>query len=62
MLMRRAARAGVPTTTMLRVMPAGHVAINCYLTCGFECLDPQESAEWNQGQRLDWVWMRLPSE
>ena len=59
-LVEKAAATGL-TTTMLRVMPNNHVAINCYLVCGLQRLGPEESAEWNQGQRLDWVWSRVPS-
>jgi RimJ/RimL family protein N-acetyltransferase len=44
-------------TTMLRVMPDNDIAINCYLRCGFELLGPEEAAIWNEGQRLEWVWM-----
>jgi ribosomal protein S18 acetylase RimI-like enzyme len=44
-------------TTMLRVTPDNDVAINCYLRCGFERLGPEESAIWNEGQHLAWVWM-----
>lgn len=55
----KAAASGL-TTTMLRVTPDNAVAIGCYLACGYERLSSEESAEWNQGQRREWVWMRLP--
>jgi len=47
-------------TIMLRVDPDNQIAIGCYLSCGFEPLGPEESAEWNEGQRREWFWMRLP--
>ncbi|HEU5483286.1 MAG TPA: GNAT family N-acetyltransferase [Microlunatus sp.] len=48
-------------TTMLRVEPDNEIAIRCYPSCGFEPLGPEESATWNEGQRREWFWMRLPS-
>jgi RimJ/RimL family protein N-acetyltransferase len=48
------------STTMLRVEPDNEVAIGCYLACGFEPLGPEESEQWNEGQRREWYWMRLP--
>jgi ribosomal protein S18 acetylase RimI-like enzyme len=59
LLVARAATTGL-TTTMLRTTPDNQVAINCYLSCGFNLLDPEQSAIWNEGQRRDWVWMTLP--
>ena len=47
-------------TTMLRVAPENDVAIGCYLACGFERLGAEESVIWNEGQRREWVWMRIP--
>jgi len=47
-------------TTMLRVEPDNEIAIGCYLACGFEPLGSEESAKWNEGQRREWFWMRLP--
>jgi ribosomal protein S18 acetylase RimI-like enzyme len=58
LLIAEAATTGL-ATTMLRVMPDNIIAINCYLGCGFEQLGPEESAIWNEGQRLEWVWMVL---
>lgn len=52
-LAKEAAASGL--TTMLRVTPDNAVAIGCYLACGFEQLGPEESAEWNRGQRQEWV-------
>ena len=46
--------------TMLRTTPDNVVAIGCYLSCGFVRLPPDEEAEWNEGQRHDWVGMVLP--
>lgn len=43
--------------TMLRVEPDNSTAIRCYLSSGFERLGPEESAQWNQGQRRQWAWM-----
>jgi hypothetical protein len=43
------------------VAPDNAVAIGCYLACGFEPLSTEESAVWNEGQRREWYWMRLPA-
>jgi ribosomal protein S18 acetylase RimI-like enzyme len=59
-LMSKAAETGM-TTTMLRVAPDNAVAIGCYASCGFEPLSAEESAVWNEGQRREWYWMRLPA-
>jgi ribosomal protein S18 acetylase RimI-like enzyme len=59
-LMSNAAETGM-ATTMLRVMPDNAVAIGCYRACGFEPLGAEESAVWNEGQRREWYWMRLPA-
>ena len=58
-LMAKAAETELGTT-MLRTTPDNVVAIGCYLSCGFVRLPPDEEAEWNEGQRRDWVWMILP--
>jgi ribosomal protein S18 acetylase RimI-like enzyme len=58
-LMAKTAGTGM-ATRMLRVVPDNAVAIGCYLACDFEPLGPEESAVWNEGQRRDWYWMRLP--
>ena len=58
-LMSKAADTGL-ATTMLRVVPDNAVAIGCYLACGFEALSADESVVWNEGQRREWYWMRLP--
>jgi ribosomal protein S18 acetylase RimI-like enzyme len=58
-LMVKAAEAEL-ATTMLRTTDDNIIAINCYLGCGFVRLSPEEEAEWNKGQRRDWVWMVLP--
>jgi ribosomal protein S18 acetylase RimI-like enzyme len=57
-LTEKAAATGL-ATTMLRVEPDNATAIHCYLACGFSRLGPEESALWNQGQRREWLWMRL---
>jgi RimJ/RimL family protein N-acetyltransferase len=44
---------------MLRVEPDNAPAIRCYLACGFSRLGAEESAPWNEGQRREWLWMRL---
>jgi ribosomal protein S18 acetylase RimI-like enzyme len=54
------ARATDLATTMLRVEPDNEIAVRCYHACGFEPLGPEESAKWNEGQRREWFWMRLP--
>jgi ribosomal protein S18 acetylase RimI-like enzyme len=59
-LVARAAATG-QATTMLRVDPGNAVAIGCYGACGFEPLGADEAAVWNEGQRRDWYWMRLPT-
>ena len=58
-LMHKAQRTNL-ATTMLRVEPDNEIAIACDLACGFELLGPEESSEWNEGQRREWLWMRLP--
>ena len=58
LLTAEAATTGL-ATTMLRTTPDNGVAIACYLANGFTRLSPEEEAEWNAGQRRDWVWMRL---
>jgi ribosomal protein S18 acetylase RimI-like enzyme len=52
----QAATTGL-TTTFLRVGSENEAAIRCYLASGFQQLGPEESAEWNKGQRREWVWM-----
>jgi ribosomal protein S18 acetylase RimI-like enzyme len=59
-LLSKAAKTGM-ATTMLRVAPDNAVATGCYLACGFEPLSAEESAVWNEGQRREWYWMRLPA-
>ena len=58
LLTAEAATTGL-ATTMLRTTPDNEVAIACYLANGFTRLTPEEEAEWNTGQRRDWVWMLL---
>jgi RimJ/RimL family protein N-acetyltransferase len=60
LLTAEAATTGM-STTFLRVQPDNHVAISCYLSCGYVPLGAEESAVWNEGQRQVWVWMLLPS-
>jgi len=55
----KAATTGL-STIVLRVEPDNAVAVRFYLSRGFEHLGPEESAVWNEGQRREWVWMRLP--
>lgn len=57
LLTAEAATTGM-STTMLRTTPDNEVAIACYLANGFTRLSAEEEAEWNEGQRRDWVWMR----
>jgi RimJ/RimL family protein N-acetyltransferase len=57
LLTAEAATTGM-STTMLRTTPDNQVAIACYLANGFTRLSPREEAEWNEGQRREWVWMR----
>ena len=57
-LTEKAAATGL-TTTMLRVEADNAPAIHCYLACGFSRLGAEESALWNEGQRREWLWMRL---
>ena len=58
-LMAEAAKTGL-AVTMLRTTEDNVVAIRCYLACGFTRLSAAEEAQWNTGQRRDWVWMVLP--
>ncbi len=58
LLTAEAATTGL-ATTMLRTTPDNETAIACYLANGFTRLSPEEEAEWNAGQRREWVWMVL---
>lgn len=47
---------------MLRTTPDHEPAITCYLANGFTRLAPEAEAEWNRGQRREWVWMVLETQ
>ena len=41
----------------LRVHSVNDVAIRCYARAGFERASPANTAAWNEGQPVDYVWM-----
>lgn len=47
---------------ILRVRPDNTVARHAYVRAGFVELDAAEAKIWNEGQRAEYVWMRLPDE
>lgn len=47
---------------ILRVRPDNTVARHAYEGAGFVELDAAEAKIWNEGQRTEYVWMRMPDE
>jgi RimJ/RimL family protein N-acetyltransferase len=47
---------------ILRVRPDNAVARRAYLGAGFVELDAAEAKIWNEGQRTEYIWMRLAHE
>ena len=43
----------------LRVHPANRAAQRCYTAAGFQPVPPEQAAEWNAGQPVDYVWFTL---
>lgn len=44
----------------LRVHSSNETAIRCYLRAGFERASQADTAAWNAGQPVDYVWMTYP--
>lgn len=44
----------------LRVHSVNDAAIRCYARAGFERASPADTAAWNAGQPVDYVWMTHP--
>ncbi|GIJ21572.1 GNAT family N-acetyltransferase [Micromonospora lutea] len=42
----------------IRVRPDNTAALRCYLAAGFERVPAQLAAEWNQGQPVQYAWLR----
>lgn len=43
----------------LRVVPANIAARRCYAAAGFEPAGPDQAAEWNRAQPVNYVWLTL---
>jgi ribosomal protein S18 acetylase RimI-like enzyme len=43
----------------VRIHPDNIAAQRCYSAVGFGPVDPQQAAEWNAPQPVDYVWLRL---
>jgi len=59
LLLERAALSGFPDA-FVRVVPDNHVAIGCYRSAGFSLVPESVRERYNQGQPVDYVWMRHP--
>jgi ribosomal protein S18 acetylase RimI-like enzyme len=46
----------------LRVRPDNERAIKTYLRVGFQPVDEQLAAEWNEPQPIDYTWLQYPTE
>jgi ribosomal protein S18 acetylase RimI-like enzyme len=46
----------------LRVRPDNEPAIKTYLRVGFQPVDEQLAAEWNEPQPIDYTWLQYPTE
>ncbi len=42
----------------MRVAPGNESALRAYAAAGFERVDPATEKEWNEGQPVDFVWLR----
>jgi ribosomal protein S18 acetylase RimI-like enzyme len=57
LLLAQAEQTGYPQI-FLRVCPDNHAAITCYLRAGFTPFSPEKQSAFNQGQPLDYLWLR----
>lgn len=57
LLLAQAAQTGYPQI-FLRVCPDNQAAITCYLRASFTLFGPEEQRAFNQGQPLDYLWLR----
>ena len=59
LLLERASLSGFPEA-FVRVVPDNRVAIACYRSAGFSLVPESVRVSYNQGQPVDYVWMRHP--
>jgi ribosomal protein S18 acetylase RimI-like enzyme len=59
-LVAAAAATGM-SSCLLRVVPDNAPASALYRAAGFAAVDPDRTAEWNQGQPTAYVWFEWPS-
>lgn len=57
LLLENARHTGYPYA-FLRVFPENRAGIACYLKSGFEQVCPADQQRFNQGQPVDYLWMR----
>jgi RimJ/RimL family protein N-acetyltransferase len=43
----------------VRVHPDNIAAQRCYASAGFDPVEPQQAAEWNTGQPIDYIWLSV---
>jgi ribosomal protein S18 acetylase RimI-like enzyme len=55
-----AAQATGLSSCLLRVVPENAPAIGLYRAAGFVEVDPDRTADWNQGQPTQYVWFERP--
>jgi ribosomal protein S18 acetylase RimI-like enzyme len=60
-LLQHALAAGY-AEVFLRVRPDNEPAIKTYLRVGFQPVDEQLAAEWNEPQPIDYTWLQYPTE
>jgi ribosomal protein S18 acetylase RimI-like enzyme len=60
-LLQPALAAGY-AAVFLRVRPDNEPAIKTYLRVGFQPVDEQLAAEWNEPQPIDYTWLQYPTE
>jgi ribosomal-protein-alanine N-acetyltransferase len=58
----KAAKATGLTGCLLRVVPDNAPAIGLYRAAGFAEVNPDRTAEWNQGQPRAYVWFEWPAD
>jgi GNAT superfamily N-acetyltransferase len=45
---------------IIRVRAGNDIALHCYRSSGFQDVDPSRRAEWNVGQRQEYIWLERP--